>query len=201
MISRSGPGGFARRSRQMWTRQMWPQRTRAVALSWLDLLDESASKLNALGVTAPTPFDLETFLRQLMQLRGRQIVLTPISVRADSTTVCGYCLKLARWDHVFYTQSRSPLHRTHNAVHELAHLVLGHSSVGPLTGPVPALAADQLQPSWLGLAAAGYSERCEDEADAAAAILLGRWQETAPRSWVAHSMMRSGSVRLADAYA
>ena len=199
MISRGGPGGFARCSRQMWTRQMWP-RTRSAALSWLDLLDESAGKLNALGVRAPTPFDLEKFLRQLMQLRGgRHIVLTPISVRADSTTVCGYCLKLARWDHVFYTQSRSPLHRTHNAVHELAHLVLGHSSVGPLSPPAPA--ADRAQPSWLGLADAGYSERCEDEADAAAAILLGRWQETAPRSWVAHSTMRSGSARLADAYA
>jgi hypothetical protein len=186
----------------MWTRQMWPQRHRSSALSWLDLLDQSAEKLHDLGVSAPTPFDLEKFLRQLMQLRGRQIVLTPISVRADSGTVCGYCLKLARWDHVFYTQSRSPLHRTHNAVHELAHLVLGHSSVGPLTrtghGGVPV--PDQ-QPSWLGLADAGYSERCEDEADAAAAILLGRWQETAPRSWVAHSTMRRGSVRLADAYA
>jgi hypothetical protein len=205
MISRGGPGRFTRCSRQMWTRQMWPQRNRT-ALSWLDLLDQSAQKLHALGVSAPTPFDLEKFLRQLMQLRGRQIVLTPISIRADSSTVCGYCLKLARWDHVFYTQSRSQLHRTHNAVHELAHLVLGHSSVGPLTRPGPgaAVPADQQreQPaSWLGLADAGYSERCEDEADAAAAILLGRWQETAPRSWVAHSTMRRGSVRLADAYA
>jgi hypothetical protein len=192
MISRGGPGRFTRCTRQMWTRQGSP-RTPA-PMSWVDLLDHSAQKLNDLGVQVPAPFHLEQFLEHLVQLRGRQIVLTPISVRADSTTVCGYCLTLARWDHVFYTQSRSPLHRTHNAVHELAHLVLGHRSVAPLTG-----AADRS--SWLGLADTGYSERAEDEADAAAAVLLGRWQESAPRSWVAHSTMRRGSVRLADAYA
>jgi hypothetical protein len=145
---------------------------------------------------------MDRFLKHLMQLRGREIVLTPISVRADSTTVCGYCLTLARWDHVFYNQSRSPLHRTHNAVHELAHLVLGHRSVAPLTRAqsTPEQATPG-QASWLGMADAGYSERAEDEADAVAAILLGRWQESAPRSWVAHSTMRRGSVRLADAYA
>ena len=217
MISRGGPGGFRRCSRQMWIRQTRTPSVRrrspalspptlaspalaSPALSWLDLLDQSAGKLNELGVTAPTPFDLETFLRQLIHLRGRQIVLTPIAVRADSTTVCGYCLKLARWDHVFYTRSRSPLHRTHNAVHELAHLVLGHRSVAPLARPDP-YPADQPSDGWLGMADGSYSKRCEDEADAAAAILLGRWQDSAPRSWVAHSTTRRGSVRLADAYA
>lgn len=196
MISRGGPGRFTRCTRQMWTRQT--SRPATAPLSWLDLLDQSAQKLNDLGIHVPAPFDMDRFLKHLMQLRGREIVLTPISVRADSTTVCGYCLTLARWDHVFYNQSRSPLHRTHNAVHELAHLMLGHRSVAPLT--LAGRTASE-QPGRLGTTDAGYSERAEDEADAAAAILLGRWQESAPRSWVAHSTMRRGSVRLADAYA
>jgi hypothetical protein len=157
--------------------------------------------LTDLGVRARAPFDLERFVKDLMQLRGgREIVLTPISVRAGAATVCGYCLTLAEWDHVFYAQSRSRLHRTHNAVHELSHLMLGHGSVAPLAVADPA-AGRRRRADWLGLAEAGYSERSEDEADAAAAILLGSWQESAPRSWVAQSRLSRGAARLADAYA
>jgi hypothetical protein len=173
---------------------MLTQRHRGAPRSWLDLVDRSAQRLAELGISAPVPFDLDRFSRQLVQLRGRQIVLTPISVRADSATVCGYCLALADWDHVFYARSRSPLHSMHNAVHELAHLALGHTSVAPL--PRPGSGPD----SWLGLATADYSTRCEDEADAAAAVLLGRWQRPASRSWVRHSTLGRGPARLADAF-
>ncbi len=194
MISRGGSGGFPRGSRRGWT-----ARPRTSPSSWVDLLDRSAHRLDELGITAPAPFDLERFIRQLRELRGREIVLTPIEVRPDAVTVCGYCLTLAEWDHVFYAQSRSRLHRTHNAVHELAHLVLGHRSVSPLARPGAAATG----PALLGPAEElpGYSDRCEDEADAVAAVLLGRWQENAPRSWVAHATLRRGAVRLADAYA
>jgi hypothetical protein len=154
--------------------------------------------LAALGIRTRSPFDLERLVNDLMQLRGgREILLTPIMVGAGAATACGYCLKLADRDHVFYTQSRSRLHRTHNAVHELAHLMLGHGPVAPLG----VATADAHSPDWLGGATAAYSERSEDEADAAAAILLGSWQEPAPRrSWVARSRL-SGAARLADAYA
>jgi hypothetical protein len=194
MISRGGPGGFTRGTRRLLT-----QRHHSAPRSWLDLVDRSAQRLAELGLTAPVPFDLDRFSRQLVQLRGRQIVLTPISVRAHSATVCGYCLALADRDHVFYTRSRSPLHSMHNAVHELAHLALGHGSVAPLDGRDPG--DDPERAGWLGLATVGYSERCEDEADATAAVLLGRWQRPAPRSWVRHSTLGRGPARLADAFA
>ncbi|WP_214407317.1 hypothetical protein [Pseudonocardia lacus] len=125
-------------------------------------------------------------------------MLTPISVRSGSATVCGYCLTMADRDHVYYAQSRSRLHRTHNAVHELAHLLLGHGSVAPLAAPnAPA----ERRGGWLGIAEAGYSERSEDEADAAAAVLLGDWRGSAPRTWSAHAALSRGAARLADAYA
>jgi Zn-dependent peptidase ImmA (M78 family) len=134
----------------------------------------------------------------LVQLRdGREIVLTPISVRSGAATVCGYCLITADRDHVYYAQSRSRLHRTHNAVHELAHLVLGHRSVAPLVAPGDS--ADRRR-AWLGLVDNSYSERSEAEADAAAAILLGSWHEAPPRTWAAHSSLSRGAARLADAY-
>jgi hypothetical protein len=189
MISRGGPGGFVRGARRMLTLSH-----RAAAPSWLELVDRSAQRLAELGISAPVPFDLDGFSRRLGQLRGRPIVLTPISVRAGSATVCGFCLAHADWDHVFYARSRSPLHSTHNAVHELAHLALGHSSVAPLGAPGTG------SRSWLGLATAEYSTRCEDEADAAAAVLLGRWQRPAVRSWARHSTLGRGPARLADAF-
>jgi hypothetical protein len=193
MITGGGRGAFAR-----CTRQVLAQRIRATSPSWPDLLDRSASTLAGLGVRPRSPFDLERFLRELVQLRGgREIVLTPISVRSGGATVCGYCLTTAERDHVYYAQSRSRLHRTHNAVHELAHLLLDHRSVAPLTAPG---GPTDRRRAWLGVADIGYSERSEDEADAAAAILLGSWHETTPRTWVAHSALSRGAARLADAY-
>jgi hypothetical protein len=195
MISRGGPGAFARSSRRALT-----QRHRRSPRSWSDLVDRCAHELAGLGISAPVPFDLDRFSHQLVQLRGRQIVLTPISVRPGAATICGFCLTLADRDHVFYARSRSPLHSTHNAVHELAHLVLGHASVAPLPPPGPA------GDGWLGLATAEYSARCEDEADAAAAVLLGRWQRpgpdrhAGPGGWVRHSALGRGPARLADAF-
>jgi hypothetical protein len=194
MISRGGPGGYTRCARRLLT-----QRHRSTR-SWLDLVDRGARRLDELGLTAPVPFDLDRFAHQLAQVRGRPILLTPISVRARSATVCGYCLTLADRDHVFYARSRSPLHSTHNAVHELAHLVHGHGSVAPLGGPDTGAHGPE-QDGWLGLATVGYSEQCEDEADATAAVLLGRWQRPAPRSWVRHSVLGRGPDRLADAFA
>ncbi len=193
MITLGGRGAFAR-----CTRQVLAQRARATSPSWSDLLDHSASTLAGLGVRPRSPFDLDRFLRELVQLRdGREIVLTPISVRSGGATVCGYCLTTADRDHVYYAQSRSRLHRTHNAVHELAHLLLDHRSVAPLAAPD---GPGDRRRAWLGVADIGYSERSEDEADAAAAILLGSWHEATPRTWVAHSALSRGAARLADAY-
>jgi hypothetical protein len=177
MISRGGPGAFARSARRALT-----QSHREAPRSWRDLVDRSAQRLGELGISAPVPFDLDRFSRRLGQLRGRQIVLTPISVRPGPATVCGYCLVLADRDHVFYARSASPLHTVHNAVHELAHLALGHASL-----PRPATA--------------DHPARCEDEADAAAAVLLGRWQRPAAGSWVRHVPLDRGPARLADAFA
>jgi hypothetical protein len=193
MIGRSAAGAFGR-----YARGIRPRRTGDSPRSWPDMLDHSAQRLAELGIRTRGPFDLDRFLAELVQLRdGREIVLSPISVRAGSVTVCGYCLILERWDHVFYAQSRSRLHRTHNAVHELAHLLLGHASVAPLP---PAGTRAEQEAGWLGVADLGYSERSEDEADAAAAVLLGAWREPARRSWAAHSALRRGAARLGDAY-
>jgi hypothetical protein len=190
MISRGGPGAFTRGSRRALT-----QRHRRGAQSWLDLVDRTALKLGELGISAPVPFDLDRFSRQLVQLRGRQIVLTPISVRPGPATVCGYCLTLADRDHVFYARSESPLHTLHNAVHELAHLALGHASVAPL--PRPGAGHD----GRLAPATADCSTRCEDEADAAAAVLLGRWQHPAPVGRARRAAPGREPARLADAFA
>jgi hypothetical protein len=190
MISRGGPGAFVRGSRRTLT-----QRHHRAPRSWLDLVDRSAQELGELGISAPVPFDLDRFSRRLGQLRGRQIVLTPIAVRPGPATVCGYCLTLTDRDHVFYARTGSPLHTLHNAVHELAHLALGHASVAPL--PRPGTGHD----SRLGPAAADCSTRCEDEADAAAAVLLGRWQHPAPVSRARCAALGRGPARLADAFA
>lgn len=153
----------------------------------------------------PEPFSLDDLVRQLERRNGRPVVLTPVSVPADGVTVCGKCLRFSHYDHVFYAETLSPLHGTHNAVHEIAHLILEHRAVAPLAWSAldPGQHGDsdgvEAVMASLGVTGAGYAETAEHEADAMAAVLLGKWQDSAPQRWVSTSALRVVGDRLVDA--
>jgi hypothetical protein len=178
---------------------------RGIPRRWSDVLDRCADVLAQQGLLdLDEAFDLDRFTERLALRRGRPIHLTPIWLPSfDKATVCGVCISTAQADHVFYADTLSALHRTHNAVHELAHLILEHRSVAPLARPTlgPSwVGSAESATSWLSAAGSSYSEQAEDEADAAAAVLLCRWQTRAPQRWVSSSIMRLGAERLADMF-
>lgn len=172
---------------------------------WPELLQSCAARLHELGVSAPDPFDLDEFVDHLCDLRGgRKIQLWPFWLPPGGETVCGRSIVLHGYDVVYYAHGLSQLATMHNAVHELAHLILGHNSVVGLTrsGPEAALAPDaELERALAdsGIALDDDPDQAEREAEATAAVLLGRWDEPAPRPWAARSALRLGAGRLADA--
>ncbi|QYN41069.1 hypothetical protein K1T35_47870 (plasmid) [Pseudonocardia sp. DSM 110487] len=119
-------------------------------------------------------------------------------------TLCGMYISTERADHVYYTETLSPLHAAHNAVHELSHLIMGHRSTAPLARPTLggmwAGSVESVQ-DWLAGLSSSYCETDEIEAEAMAAVVLSeRVRDGVPRRWISSSMMRVGSDRLADAW-
>jgi|SRR5690606_13227247 len=182
---------------------------------WSQLLSRCSARLAELDILRPDePFDLEVFRSRLADRRGRPIYMTAIRLpplrrphprdgEPMEETLCGIHFSTELADHVYYTETLSPLHAAHNAVHELAHLIMGHQSTAPLARPSLggwAAAADSVQ-EWLAGLRSSYREMDEIEAEAMAAVVLSeRVRDGVPRRFVSSSMMRLGSDRLADAW-
>ena len=82
----------------------------------------------AAGLDIPRPFDLDILLARVAASRGRKIYLH--SMDSGPGVPCGLWLGTAKADHIFTVAGTSPWHRTQIAVHELAHMLLGHGSTG-----------------------------------------------------------------------
>ena len=93
----------------------------------------------------PRPFDLARLLAQVADRRGRMIFVHPFS--SGPGIPCGLWLGTAKADHIFTEAGTSPWHRTQIAVHELAHMLLGHSSTGDGALRLASLLAPDVSPA------------------------------------------------------
>jgi hypothetical protein len=83
-----------------------------------------------LGVEIPQPFDLELFRAAVSARRGRPLLIEEVQgVNGVGGELCGLWVELDTADCVFIEASTSPLHRDHIALHEISHILLGHTSV------------------------------------------------------------------------
>ncbi len=69
-------------------------------------------------------FELSHFLRHLEQVRNRALFVVPWSFRPD---LFGLWIPQESADYIFYNQGLHPIHRIHTVLHEVAHVILGHS--------------------------------------------------------------------------
>lgn len=149
---------------------------------WDELIEQCAAMLSERGLPILHPFDLDEFAALVAQQRGRPIHLTPMLLHPDDAMTCnGTTMRSATVDYVFYGATLSPLHTTHNAVHEFAHLIWEHRTVAPLV-------------SWGG-DAQRLSVQAEAEAEAMAAVVLSQC-ESPSGSWQARDSLRDGADRL-----
>jgi len=72
----------------------------------------------------PVPFDLGEFVAGLEHQRNRPIRLRPFS--SAPRCPCGLWIGTADADYIYHEAGTTPFHATHIALHELAHMLLGH---------------------------------------------------------------------------
>ena len=122
----------------------------------------------------PRPFDLDVLLARVAASRGRKIYLH--SMVSGPGIPCGLWLGTAKADHIFTEAGTSPWHRTQIAVHELAHMLLGHSSTGDGALRLAGLLAPDVSPAvtrmFLGRSVFFTAE--ERDAETLASLVLTR---------------------------
>jgi hypothetical protein len=121
----------------------------------------------------PSPFDLAEFAARLERQRNRPIRLRPVSFTADAP--CGLWIGVADADYIYYEQCTTPFHRSFIALHELAHMLLGHHGLPAWQGLARRVAPD-ISPALvrLMLGRSGYSSLEEREAETLASSILDR---------------------------
>jgi len=119
----------------------------------------------------PVPFDLGQFVAGLERQRQRPIRLRPFS--SGPGVPCGLWIGTADADYVYHEAGTTPFHATHIAVHELAHMLLGHRHTAAWEQLISLLAPDvdqALIQLMLGRSAYGTAE--EREAETLASLIL-----------------------------
>jgi hypothetical protein len=79
----------------------------------------------------PWPFTAQAFCATVAASRGRPVHTYP-HVFPDGGT-SGVCISTELADHVFYEMHTSALHQEHIILHEIGHLVWGHTEQSPMT--------------------------------------------------------------------
>jgi IrrE N-terminal-like domain len=114
--------------------------------------------------------DIESLRRQVELLQGRPLRLVGVSER---NLPCGMWVRTETADLVFYAESTSPAHQRHIIVHELAHILLGHTGA-ELTEQAGAQLFQRVEPSTVArmLNRSEYDTRTEREAELLATLVL-----------------------------
>jgi len=122
-------------------------------------------------LAVPVPFDLRQFVAGLERQRHRPIRLRPFN--SGPGVPCGLWIGTADADYIYHEAGTTPFHATHIAVHELAHMLLGHRHTAAWERLVGLMAPDvdqALITLILGRSAYGTAE--EREAETLASYIL-----------------------------
>ncbi|MEU3904160.1 hypothetical protein AB0F20_10110 [Streptomyces goshikiensis] len=76
----------------------------------------------------PQPFTLEAFCDGIAALRGRPLILLPLDGPPDPALPCGIWLGLDVADLIFYDAAAAEILKTQIVLHEIAHMLLGHTA-------------------------------------------------------------------------
>ncbi|MFJ7906615.1 hypothetical protein [Kitasatospora sp. NPDC096204] len=124
------------------------------------------------GLSLPDPFTVEGFRALLERERGRPIVLEPLPALGPDLP-CGLWIALPSVDVVYYEPRTSPAHRDLIKLHELGHVLCGHTGTFELSR-LSALLPDltpELIAGLLGAGRTGYHTAEEQEAEMIALLL------------------------------
>ena len=130
-------------------------------------------------IPVPNPFDLDVFSAALAAHRGRPLTLQPMP-GLSAGAPCGLWISVPAADYVFYDPETSRLHAEHIVLHELSHMISGHTT-GVGTDPeagdgVVARLVPDLDPRTIDtiLGRASYTTAQEREAETLASLIRAR---------------------------
>ena len=121
----------------------------------------------------PVPFDLGMFTARLERQRNRPIRLCPF--RSGPGVPCGVWIATVDADYVYYEQGTTRFHANLIALHEIAHMLLGHQGP-PAWRNLARQVAPDVHPGLvrLILGRSAYSSPEEREAETLASRILDR---------------------------
>ncbi|MBU2666325.1 hypothetical protein KOI35_22745 [Actinoplanes bogorensis] len=120
----------------------------------------------------PAPFDPARFVDALARRRGRPVELVPMP---GGMKQCGALVATDRADYLFYAASTTRLHQEHILLHEVGHLLCGHTDDRTLTA-LPAMLLPNLSDDLVRrvLGRSDYSVAQEQEAELIASMIAQR---------------------------
>jgi hypothetical protein len=127
------------------------------------------------NIPIPRPFDLSTFCAVVASHRGRPLSLQPMP-GLTAGAPCGLWISVPTADYVFYDPGTSRLHAEHIVLHELGHMLSGHTTGLDVSGGALARLVPDLDPSTVTtiLGRVSYTTAQEREAEMLASLIRAR---------------------------
>ena len=124
----------------------------------------------------PEPFSAEALCGLIAEKRGRRLYLHPLPPLSGEGAPCGMWVATTAADHVYFEAATSPLHQEHIILHEVAHMLCGHTMPG-LGEPADAEGLErgaEPDPELIrnALARTRYTSNDEQEAEMVASVIL-----------------------------
>lgn len=126
------------------------------------------------SITWPNPWSMNAFIDELEGFRGREVDLAPIIWTPDLGST-GALESHPDHDVIAYAENTTPAHQDYVILHEVGHLISGHSRQCALTAAQANATVPTLDAAALGhLVGSADFARNEEEADMIATLLLAR---------------------------
>lgn len=124
------------------------------------------------GLDLPQPFDVVAFGTRIGRDRGRPLVQIGLPMPADGPR--GMCISTRHSDYIIYENATSPVHQEHIILHEISHLLCGHTNADAVGTELAARLFPSLDPALVGrvLGRSAYSTEEEQEAELLASMIL-----------------------------
>jgi len=143
-------------------------------------------------LTIPEPYDLDSFVARLAERRQRPLHISAFPYDARPDSPCGLWLATEHQAWVFVEHGTTPLHRSHIVLHELAHMIFGHTDQDPsFRALLPHLDGERVRQA---LARTSYTTQQEREAELLASLIRARAGIRAPAPPAAHHAPQVAAV-------
>lgn len=132
------------------------------------------------SVPVPAPFRPDTFVAAVAEHRGRPIELMPIP--SVTGVPCGLLMTTDHADYILYPVNTTELHQRHILLHEVSHLLCGHTGTVEIDAAATRALMPNLSPELVRrvLGRSVYTESEEREAELLATLIAQRAEHLPP---------------------